>query len=183
MIFQALADALGIPSAALEGGAITLLALALFYLVRLLLKKEDQDTVQLGFSQQLVMLTSNAVEESRKLREAYESNVLAITHIGDVLTSLKGAFDTMASDVTGKVDTIGKQFSTFKKEIDQAVNPLGSVLSTIHKDLIRNAETKILVHNPDGQPRCELKVFPIVNDENGEVVLRVEYTDMEKNDE
>lgn len=175
MIFDTLAGALGIPAAALEGGAVTLLAIALIGFARILLKKENEDIIQLGFSQQLVTLTSSAVEESRKLREAYESNVLAITHISDVLTSLKAAFDSMATDVVEQMDKVGKQFGGLSAEVDKVVNPIESALKTIHRDLIRNAETTILVHNPDGKPIATLKVYPEIHPETGDFTLHVEY--------
>lgn len=155
-IFESLSELLGVPSLAIEGGAVVLLAIALIKLLQILFLKEKEDVKQLDLSSQLVMFAARSLEVSEGVKTAIEENT-------KVLDSVKMAFQ-------GFISALGEE-----------VMPLKDGLEKLRRELISNRKTRVVVKDSTGKVVAEVTAEPAV-DENGEDYLIVQY-DMKQRDE
>lgn len=162
--FQQLSELLGVPSSAIEGSVVTVLAVIILYLVKIILFKEKQDVDQINMASQLVTLTSRAFD-------AYDKNTQVISRNTDTLSEVKAVLTELSQAVPAYGDSVRQQ-----------VVPLHKALEDIKKDLIRNASTRVVVRNKNGTVFGEFSAVP-QTDEKGEVYLSVEYELTTKPDE
>lgn len=153
-LFDSLSQFLGIPSAALEGGAVTLLAVAILALLRILMAKEREDEKQLSLSTQIVGLLAKSLEGFEALKGAIEAN-------SAVLTTVKEAFEGV----------VGNQVTPLKDELRQVRN-----------ELWWNNRTKVVIKDATGKIIAEVIAEP-VTEENGEQHLVVTYDNTQKAEE
>ena len=98
-ILNEIAKELGVNPAILEGSGLTLALLSILYMARTLFASQKSESKQISFEEQLVTMTADAVEESKKLRVAYENNTEAIKANVEVLKELVTTAKDLKSDV------------------------------------------------------------------------------------
>lgn len=156
-IFEALSKLLGIPSLALEGGTVVLLAFALIKLIQILFMKEKEDVKQLELSSQLVLFAGRSLEVSEALKTAIENNTQGLRNV--------------ETAIRGFVVTIGNQVMPLKDGLDQ-----------VRRELISNKKTRVIIKNTAGEIIAEVIAEPVADDTTGEQYLVVQY-DVKKSDE
>jgi len=153
-VFESIADMFGIPSAALEGGVVTLLAVAILTMLRIFLSKQKEDVKQADVLGQVVRLAAAAQEQSSLLRATIEDNTA-------VLVSLKGAIER------------------FIAQMDTMQNKQQITLDGIRGELLGNRKTRIVVKNAAGEIIAELSAVPTTG-EDGESYFEVVYDNKKK---
>ena len=98
-LINEIAKELGVNPALLEGSGLTLSLLALLYMARTLFISQKSESKQISFEEQLVTMTADAVEESKKLRVAYENNTEAIKANVEVLKELVTTAKDLKNDL------------------------------------------------------------------------------------
>ena len=121
-VFESLAELLGIPSAALEGGVVTLLTVAILTMLRIFLSKQKEDVKQADVFGQVINLAAAVLEQSSLLRDTISENTV-------VLGSLKGAIER------------------FILQMDVMQNKQKDTLDNIRGELLGNRKTRIVVRN------------------------------------
>jgi hypothetical protein len=113
-ILNEIAKELGVNPAILEGSGLTLALLAILYMARTLFASQKSEGVQVSFEKQLVTMTADAVEESKKLRVAYENNTEAIKANVEVLKELVTTAKDLKNDLPAQLakhdETIATMF-------------------------------------------------------------------------
>ena len=163
-IFKTLAELLGINSAALEGGTAVVALWVAFYLVRIILVKENQDVKQVGLFQELTKLASRAVDESSLLRVTLAENTRVLQKLPEVFENMITSFVMQLEGLQGTVE--------HNKKILEEVTPIKDTMAEIRNDFL--SARKIIVKNKKGEVILELQAQPSIT-ESGDACLIVEY--------
>jgi hypothetical protein len=175
-LIKELAEVLGVSPALLDGSALTLALLALIYMVRALLQTQRTDEKQVSFEGQLVKMAADSIEESRKQREAYESNTLAIKESSMVSQELvkvvKDLNKTLPERITAHEQVAVKLFMEKADEMH---------LVTVRRDAemaddrtLRDVNHRAVVEKLDEQRAIILALVKELTDDTDETTLRSE---------
>lgn len=155
-VIAEIAKALGVQPGAIQGALISLMFIVLLYVLRLLLMSRQQDTQQTAMAIMLTQLASNAVGESKNLREAYENNTTALTHIKD-------AFRTMGDGFVNEMKAIVSELRDVKDELvaqTLKVATVADVVEAVERGLIKSSPTTIIVRDQSGADILKLIAKP-----------------------
>lgn len=175
-LIKEIAGLIGVNPALLDGSALTLALLALIYMVRALLQTQRTDEKQVGFEGQLVKMAADSIEESRKQREAYESNTLAIKEASlvsqELVKVVKELNKTLPERITAHEQVAVKLFMEKADEMHQVTVRRDAEMEDDRSQ--RDVNQKVLLEKLEEQRTIILSLVKELTDDTDATTLRSE---------
>lgn len=181
-LIKEIAGLIGVNPALLDGSALTLALLALIYMVRALLQTQRTDEKQVGFEGQLVKMAADSIEESRKQREAYESNTLAIKEASlvsqELVKVVKELNKTLPERITAHEQVAVKLFMEKADEMHQVTVRRDAEMEDDRSQ--RDVNQKVLLEKLEEQRTIIMSLVKELTDGTDTTTLRYELNTLVK---
>lgn len=154
-LIQEIAKWLGADPRLIEGGAVTVALIAMIRMAQVILAFIKTDAKQLTLEQRLVELAASSVEESRKLRLAYEDtskqNIGVLEDLKNAFKDFGGVFSGGLKAAAGQTDSLKQAMIDHEASMATYATRISEQLDDIRSHILNKRPLVIVLRDETGQ--------------------------------